>query len=185
MRTCVQALLVLMGLTPIGVAQAQAGAADLAPGQWRLDAEQVRLSALIDGRLVEDEKSFVHAATDRVDSWARSQVRLSWLPVESPWALQWAAFVDAQLHVKGSGGQAIARVNNKTRGEPGARYPLDLESLRYRRLGISVARALEGQHQDLLQARWAVGASLFAVDQFKSADAQGVLQDRPGNNLAL
>ena len=172
-------------LVVMGQAWAQSAADGLQPGQWRIDAEQTRFSALLDGRLLDDEKSAVRHETDRVDSWARSQWRASWHPKDGPWDLQWAAFADAQVHAEGTGGGAAARINNQVVGAPGTRYPFALDSVKYRRLGVSASRAIEGRAAGLLPTHWTVGGSVFAVDQFKSADARGVLEDRAGANLAL
>jgi len=176
---CVAALVVM------GQASAQSIVDDLKPGQWRIEAEQTRFSALLDGALLDDEKSVVRHATDRVDSWARSEWRASWRPQDAPWDMQWAAFIDAQVHVDGSGGRAAARINNPVLGAAGTRYAFDLDSVKYRRLGVSASHAFAGAGDGFWPSRWTVGGSVFAVDQFKSANARGVLEDRVAGALAL
>lgn len=168
-----------------GLFTVPAVANDMKPGQWRVDAQQGRFSALLDGNLLDDEQSFVRSATDRVDSWARSEWRISWHPEVPAWDLQWAAFVDAQAHVNGAGARAVARINNPLVGATGTRYPFMLDSVKYRRLGISLLHPFQGGSEGLLPGRWTVGASVFGVDQFKSVNAMGVLEDRAGGNLAL
>lgn len=181
----IQQMACLTALVLTGPAMAQGTSADLKPGQWRIDAEQTRFSAVLDGRLLDDEKSAVLNATDRVDSWARSEWRVSWHPEEAPLKLQWAAFADAQVHVDGAGARAAARINNQVVEAPGTRYPFELESVKVRRLGVSAARVIESGAGGLLPARWTVAGSVFAIDQFKSANARGVLEDRAGASLAL
>lgn len=175
----------LAALVAMSPAAAQDMATELKRGQWRIDAEQTRFSAVLDGRLLDDEKSVVRDGTDLVDSWARSEWRVSWRPESAPWDLQWGAFVDTQVHVDGEGARAAARINNQVVGAPGTRYPFELESVKVRRLGVSTARGIESSAGGLLPARWTVVGSVFAVDQFKSANARGVLEDRTGANLAL
>lgn len=172
-------------LVVMGQASAQSIVDDLKPGQWRIEAEQTRFSALLDGALLEDEKSVVRHETDRVDSWARSEWRASWRPQDAPWDLRWDAFIDTQVHVDGSGGRAAARINNQVVGAPGTRYPFELDSIKYRRLGVSASQVFAGGGDGFWPSLWTVGGSVFAVDQFKSADASGVLEDRVGGGLAL
>lgn len=185
MKKPMKCALCVAALVVTGQASAQSILDDLKPGQWRIEAEQTRFSALLDGALLDDEKSVVQHATDRVDSWARSEWRASWRPQDAPWDLQWDAFIDAQVHVDGSGGRAVARINNQVVGSPGTRYLFELNSIKYRRLGVSASHAFSGGGDGFWPSRWTVGGSVFAVDQFKSADAHGVLEDRAGSNLAL
>lgn len=172
-------------LLAMATAGSQSAGEDLKPGQWRIDAQQTRFSNLLDGHLLDDEKSPVQNVTDRIDSWARSEWRATWKPQAAPWDLQWAAFVDAQVHMEGSGGRAAARINNQVMGASGARYPFKLEGVKYRRLGMFASRAFDGAGVGLKPNRWTVGASVFAVDQFKSFDVRGVLEDRPAGGLTL
>lgn len=183
--TTIRRAVCCVALVAAGPACAQYALEDLQSGQWRISAEQTRLSALLDGYLLDDEQSAVRHQTDAVDSWARSEWRVAWRPQNALWDLQWAAFNDTQVHVNGSGGRAAARINNQVADFPTTRYPFDLDSVKYRRWGLSASRAIVGAADGWQPNRWTLGGSVFAVDRFKSTDAQGVLEDRAGGNLAL
>lgn len=154
---------------------------ELMPGQWLAQAEYSRLSALLDGQLLDDEQSPVRHSGDDAGSWGRSQSRLSWLPENSPWNLQWSVFTDSQIHIDGGGGDAVRRINNGGTGTPGTAYSFSAESLQYRRLGMAVSRIVDAG----ISGRWMLGGSVFVVDKFKSINAQGVLREGAAGALGL
>ena len=149
----------------------------------RAAVEQMRMSAVLDGDLLDDDKSAVRHAHGAVNSWARAGARLEAGSEDANGVvLQWSAFLDSQVHVKGSGAATAARLNNRVPGAPGQTYPFDFTSVKFGRKGVGVQRS------GLVSAgggqmRWTLGANAFAVDEYKSVDAAGVLSD--GNNGAL
>lgn len=166
---------------------AYATAANAGETRWVIDLEQSRLSAVINGDLLDDERKLTSSDTDTVRSWARSTLRLSQMPATTPQSSGlWAAYVVQESHARGIGIQAAARLNRPD-GAVGMEYPFRLSLVQHRRWGVSwLHQAAKPLVVPLLGAvHWHAGFSAFAVDQFKSLDATGVLQDVAGGRLAL
>lgn len=152
---------------------------------WRVELGQGRLSAVISGDVLEDERRLTRADTDAAHSWARNHLRLSWRPDPAAASgLEWGSFLVQEAHVRGVGALAGARLNQSL-GSEGSRYPFSVHSVQHRRWGINVGYRASSQVVALGGVRWHVGANLLAVDRFKSLNADGVLVDGAGGALAL
>jgi hypothetical protein len=184
---CGLGLLVAVAATfaGVGAAQAQGAEAVMAPGAWRLSAQQARASAALDGDLVNDPGVPLRYAGNRVDSWARSTVMLAWAPRAAPAGLSAAAFIDSQVHVTGVGATAAARINSDAAASEGRVHEVAFDSVSYRRQGLGIRQAVLRRDSDTASPHWQLGAKVFAVDRYKSASAVGVLEERAGDVLSL
>ncbi len=154
---------------------------------WAVELEQARLSAVINGDLLDDERTLTASGTDSARSWARNSLHLR-RSAEAPGrrASEWSAFMVQEAHVRGSGVQAGVRLNQDS-GSPGTAYPFALSSVQHRRWGLSWRHeAAQVRAAPLVgPVQWHVGATAFVVDRFKSITAGGVLTDDAAGRLGL
>jgi len=176
-----------MGMALLVLSTSWAPAQTVQPNEptWRIDLGQGRMSAVLSGDVLEDERQLTHADTDATRSWARNHLSLHWrLDPAAASGLEWGSYLVQEAHVRGVGAQAGVRMNQST-GIEGARYPFAVDSVQHRRWGFNARYHGSTPVARLDRVRWHVGANLLAVDRFKSMGAEGVLTDGAGGTLAL
>lgn len=154
---------------------------------WAVELEQARLSAVINGELLDDERSLTASDTDSARSWARNSLHLRRsAEAAGRRASEWSGFVVQEVHVRGRGVQAGVRLNQDS-GLQGTAYPFNVNSTQHRRWGLSWRHeAAQVWTAPLVgPVQWHVGASAFVVDRFKSITAEGVLTDGAAGRLSL
>lgn len=154
---------------------------------WAVELEQARLSAVINGDLLDDERSLTASGTESARTWARNSLHLRRTgEVVGRRGSEWSAFMVQEVHIRGRGVQAGVRLNQDS-GLEGTAYSFNVNSVQHRRWGLSWHhQAAQVWTAPLVgPVQWHVGASAFVVDRFKSITAEGVLTDGAAGRLGL
>lgn len=170
-------LWLLAGLAHMGC-QAQAAG-------FALEAESLRVSSFLDGKLADDEKAAVAQANAAAHTLARTLLRAS-APV--PWtdgSWRMGAFADSQAWIMGNSVRALAFYNNKEVGTQNASHAFDVQSQFMRRTGLTLGATWETAVLQSHQLALAAQLKYYAVNEFKASHVRGALTETVAGSIGL
>jgi hypothetical protein len=154
------------------------------PARASLLAEDWRVSSFLDGATLDDDSGPVAYPGAQPRALGRSQLRAR-LAAPQGWNLE--AFVRKDARIWGQPGSLLAvqaaRDDRPAAASTGS-FPGTMSLQKIRRVGLAVDRE-QRLHAMPGQPLVRFGASIFAVDEFRSLDASGTLTRGPGSAVGL
>lgn len=154
-------------------------------GDWAFTASQLRRSSFVDGAFLADPRSRLVHSEGVPKALSESTVQASWSPTRWPgWELE--IFGKQETRISGVPGSLSAVAQFNGRHEPlgaAVQLPFAVTSQSMRRWGLGLSKRISTALPDGVEAR--IGGKVFAVDQYRAVDADGILTESLGGDLGL